>query len=120
MAEHTPGPWRVERSPNRRVLCVFGGESFATWICGELQADNETRIDTGECLANAHLVAAAPEMLAALEQLHSFVAVMVGRGEDATIPETISTPLGAPVKIGVIMRAAGAAIAKAGSIGIRE
>lgn len=74
MTEHTPGPWRVERSPNRRILCVFGGESFATWICGELQADNETRIDTGECLANAHLVAAAPEMLAALRFILEHIA----------------------------------------------
>lgn len=62
----TPGPWRVERSPKRKVLCVFGGPSFNTWICGELQADNDTRIDTGECIANARLIAAAPDMLKAL------------------------------------------------------
>lgn len=50
------------------------------------------------------------QMRAALEQLHSFVAVMVGRGPDAVIPETIRTPIGAPVKIGEIMRAAEAAL----------
>lgn len=47
---------------------------------------------------------------AALEQLHSFVAVMVGRGPNATIPETVPTPLGIPVKVGEIMRAASAAL----------
>jgi len=47
---------------------------------------------------------------AALRDLYSFVAVMVGRGPDAAIPETVQTPLGIPVKIGDIMRAASAAL----------
>lgn len=63
--------------------------------------------------ARAQLIAAAPELLAALHDLRSFVAVMVGRGPEASIPETIATPLGVQVKIGSIMADAAAAIAKA-------
>ena len=53
------------------------------------------------------------QLLAALHSLRSFVAVMVGRGPDAIIPDTITSPIGAPIKIGEIMRDADAAIAKA-------
>lgn len=49
----------------------------------------------------------------ALQDLYAFVSVMIGHGPDASIPETIDTPLGVPVKIGSIMRDASAAIAKA-------
>jgi hypothetical protein len=64
--EHTPGPWVVALSPVRETLCVVGGE---TWICGELQANNHTRMDSEECEANARLIAAAPELLANLTNL---------------------------------------------------
>jgi hypothetical protein len=46
----------------------------------------------------------------ALEELRSFVAIMVGIGPEARIPETIRAPLGVDVKIGAIMRAADAAL----------
>jgi hypothetical protein len=49
----------------------------------------------------------------ALTQLHAFVAIMIGRGPDAVIPETIASPLGPPIKIGEIMREVGAALSPA-------
>lgn len=49
-------------------------------------------------------------MLSALQDLHAFVAIMVGRGPNAAIPETINAPLGVPIKIGDIMRNAQSAI----------
>jgi len=61
----------------------------------------------------AELRAENDNLLTALRDLHSFVAVMIGQGEDAYIPEHVQTPLGVPIKIGVMMRAAGAAIARA-------
>ena len=60
---HTPGPWYVNISPVRGVLCVV---SDVSWICGELQARNSTAISAAECRANARLIAAAPDLLAAL------------------------------------------------------
>lgn len=68
-AQHTPGPWQVERGPVSRNLCVM---SATTWICGQLQSDNETSIDTAEVIANARLIAAAPDMLAACKSALEF------------------------------------------------
>jgi hypothetical protein len=53
------------------------------------------------------------DMLAALEGMHAFTAVMFGRGPDAIIPETVNAPIGVPIKVGEIMREATAAIARA-------
>lgn len=72
------------------------------WLVCEVSADSY-----------AHLIAATPELLAALKDLYAFVGVMVGRGPDASIPETVTTPIGLPVKIGAIMRDAEAALSKA-------
>lgn len=60
----------------------------------------------------AHRLRATDDLLDALEELRSFVAIMVGIGPDAIIPETIDTPLGVPVKIGAMMRDATATIAR--------
>ena len=40
----------------------------------------------------------------ALRDAEAFVGVMHGRGPESVIPETLTTPLGVPVKIGEIMR----------------
>jgi hypothetical protein len=45
-----------------------------------------------------------------LSELIAFVSIMCGRGADAVIPETVTAPLGVPVKIGAIMREAKAAL----------
>lgn len=60
----TPGPWKMEYSEVRGTPCVV---SLSTWICGELQADNGSAIDDDESVANAHLIAAAPDLLEALQ-----------------------------------------------------
>ncbi len=68
MPQHTPGPWIVRddddydhvftaKKPHRRICNVYGG------IKGSNAADMEG-------LANATLIASAPELLAALENLH--------------------------------------------------
>lgn len=70
-AKHTPGPWSAGISSGRKVLCVTAANG--TWVCGELLADNETAIDTDEAEANARLIAAAPDMAAALDRIFSYV-----------------------------------------------
>lgn len=52
-------------------------------------------------------------LLESLRDLHAAVGVLVGRGPDAVVPDTISTPLGVALKIGRIMDDAAAAIARA-------
>lgn len=53
---------------------------------------------------------AEAELREALEAMRAFVGVMFGAGPDATIPETVPSPLGIPVKVGAIMRRADAAL----------
>ena len=66
-AEHTPGPWIVkyndqhdhiftQATPHKRIANVFGG------VFGNNEADLEHQ-------ANARLIAAAPDLLAALKRL---------------------------------------------------
>jgi hypothetical protein len=50
------------------------------------------------------------EMLAALEDAEALIGVMFGQGEDAIIPETVTTPLGVPAALGDIMRSIRSAI----------
>lgn len=60
-SRNTPGPWSVQISKGRKVLCV---QSATTWICGELH-NGSNAIDEGEAVANANLIAASPDLLAA-------------------------------------------------------
>lgn len=64
--KHTPGPWFFPPYPNNHggndIFAQGGNLVIAdTWAIGEFQ-DNET-------IANAQLIAAAPDMLAALEEV---------------------------------------------------
>lgn len=59
----TPGPWQTHISEVRGDLCVI---SERAWICGEIL--NRVRsIPEEEARANAHLIAAAPDVYEALE-----------------------------------------------------
>lgn len=63
---HTPGPWEVDRYPDGRALvfCAkFENSHYGDWI-----ADISGIADGGsKQKANARLIAAAPELLEALE-----------------------------------------------------
>lgn len=121
--KHTPGPWSVPHFAQPDVNCECGYVltdhmmgAVATVHCsgeGEDWSQHGDNPKFAEAVANAHLIAAAPELLETLQSLNAFVGVMVGCGPEATIPDTITTPLGVPVKIGEIMRDAAAALAKA-------
>lgn len=59
MSKHTPGPWVVEeRPPNMRVIFAGLTTDRRPAPCVLMDGDQE---------ANAHLIAAAPEMLEALK-----------------------------------------------------
>lgn len=61
MSKHTPGPWRIVNSPRSSSLEVYAGD---TAIC-ELWR----RADRAAEHATAKLIAAAPDLLAALKAL---------------------------------------------------
>ena len=62
MAEHTPGPWEVRTTPGSpEDPCQVGtGMVYTADACGPSLEERD---------ANAHLIAAAPEMLEALERI---------------------------------------------------
>jgi len=87
---HTPGPWRYEDhgsfSDNTHRIEVFGGpENDPHRVC--CIDDNAAWEDPGEDrkrvahwdLANARLIAAAPELLAHVEDQHRVIDVLLAR-----------------------------------------
>ena len=74
MNTHTPGPWSVENCRNEdgsKFLSINGQGPLGSWLA-EIQAGNidGKPADTGPLhLANARLIAAAPDLLEALRYL---------------------------------------------------
>lgn len=74
-AKHTPGPWQVHHG-NPLQVCDADGERRG---CAPIaNAWTPTSQITGEAVANARLVAAAPELLAALKEAIDAVKVFHG------------------------------------------
>ena len=69
---HTPGPWSVFE-PKSPFVCYEGGDSPATIVSGGVHIATMPGVRTlglsETARANAHLIASAPELLAALERL---------------------------------------------------
>lgn len=63
MSEHTPGPWRLAEQGLGENAAVFPAQAVAPCIA-DCNAGPK-----GECLANAILVASAPDLLEALQTL---------------------------------------------------
>jgi hypothetical protein len=61
-ASHTPGPWIV-RGPGQSVICENNEQGTFVALAHQAQM--------GRARANARLIAAAPEMLAALKEILS-------------------------------------------------
>lgn len=71
MAEHTPGPWEVDDCGNicgqgAALAQVFGAEDFP---CIPEEDYDDVNL---ECAANARLIAAAPDLLAACQSWVSY------------------------------------------------
>jgi hypothetical protein len=76
-AGHTPGPWTAQASQWRGTLCVMAPTG---WVCGELF--NADDITFAEANANARLIAAAPDLLDAL-QMAKHIVLAEGTREQA-------------------------------------
>jgi hypothetical protein len=72
--QHTPGPWKVgQHLGSLSSFCVHmdagdkgRGSEIVEAVCG---------LDTDQRLANARLIAAAPDLLEALQEMVSIVAI---------------------------------------------
>jgi hypothetical protein len=64
---HTPGPWAIEKD-SKDIVKVRAYATVATCTTAGLWDSKRTQvISPEECMANARLIAAAPELLEALE-----------------------------------------------------
>lgn len=66
-AEHTPGPWSLN-GKHAPWICTVGNNIDDPAIFGRPVADGETYL-FGDKLADARLIAAAPELLEVLEAI---------------------------------------------------
>lgn len=78
-AKHTPGPWAVSeaRGSSESVSITWSVDSQSRVCIATAQAQEHLRehgIHEEECRANAHLIAAAPDMLSALRSSRGVLA----------------------------------------------
>ena len=76
MSEHTKGPWAVEGDdesvPGVPCIGIASAEKRICDVASTLNDDDDWQL-TGEDRANARLIAAAPELLEALELADQFI-----------------------------------------------
>ena len=66
-APWTPGPWTVHKSRTTDDVGIIGGGGCLAECFSEIRRKNENAVREQE--ANAHLIAAAPDLYAALDGL---------------------------------------------------
>ena len=67
-AKHTPGPWKTDASVADQ--CVIGPRGFLVADCA-IFSTRRGAPTSEECTANRRMIAAAPDMLAALKQVRA-------------------------------------------------
>jgi len=95
-AQHTPGPWNVYRWADGNMTCIDGGPDDTICIASISGDDPEKPWRR----ANADLIAAAPDLLAALEAvLRECVLVQKHYGDSSNAREAASARLTAEAAI---------------------
>jgi hypothetical protein len=71
MPEHTPGPWTIDLDYDRDGHHGINSEARMWKAVAECSANTlgAAKVSQDEAEANAHLIAAAPELLEALEEV---------------------------------------------------
>jgi hypothetical protein len=76
MTKHTPGPWtepRIYRARDNEITRIAIYDSNGTTTVHSINSACLNRSTWNEALANAHLIAAAPELLEALQELSNLM-----------------------------------------------
>lgn len=107
-AGFTEGPWIVHPV----MAWVSPVADLEMPIC-QMRMATDGKTCEPEAIADANLIAAAPELFEALEQAAAVISIMFGCGPNCDLPETIKTPIGVDIKVGEIMADTRAALAKA-------
>lgn len=93
MAKHKPGPWKLIEGSTKHhemskvVVDAAAGDEF---VIGYVITDHANKEARAEDMANARLIAAAPELLAACEEAIAFLSQLV---QDATKTVTLEQRL---------------------------
>lgn len=88
-AKYTPGPWVRDTSQGADWGWIRDAEGHMVAVCGIPEGEDSLanrRNGTDPTEANANLIAAAPDLLAALKTMHALMAN--GCGELARLPYT--------------------------------
>ena len=75
--QHTPGPWKINKKYSFSVETLSDGQGIN--IIAECSDPDGIR-SAGEDSANAKLIAAAPDLLAALEAIIKMIGPYAGQG----------------------------------------
>ena len=78
MSKHTPGPWRIDDE----YAGLLEQDQHRFWINADIHIAYVDGPRNAERTANAHLIAAAPELLEALRSLHVAMACYDGTPEE--------------------------------------
>jgi hypothetical protein len=110
-AKHTPGPWSVPHYASGHGVCTCGYVFAYDLTVAEVYRGGRTRDEPApdEAKANAHMIAAAPDMLAALLKLAEAAEAYMKYHADKFYSECEAQPTG----LWPFIRTARAAIAKA-------
>lgn len=94
--KHTPGPWRIDPDFNRDVQTADGAHEIATAEYGKplcTDADYSVPQDFDEAIANARLMAAAPDLLAALQMARSLMVTVNNYSTDGASIRVIDSAI---------------------------
>ncbi len=100
-SKHTPGPWKIGVSPSKKGarlgFCILGkdpSDGDPLLIVGDFLTSGSYSVVSNpkEAVANAHLIATAPELLEALENL--LEAVLAHARTGAVIPPSMMKTIG--------------------------
>jgi hypothetical protein len=90
-AKHSPGVWTAATAAGHHVAYLTDGRIAA--YCGVVGAD-----DDAESVANARLIAAAPELLEALRQVKEDMLPNMSHGEVLTLEAVIDAAIAKATK----------------------
>ena len=92
MSKHTPGPWsvsgiRTHADPDEKYLQIIADDGKKSGTFAYVCWSDRTNEDFIASHADARLIAAAPEMLAALKEVFGGMVAEIGqRGVDVNFP----------------------------------
>ena len=90
MSKHTPGPWRIGKDPFSFESVNFGGIGK---VFEPIAGGNKFKEDVAIAEANAHLIAAAPELLEACKVMADWCNSHLGQGKEPECTDLLASAI---------------------------